>query len=169
MPAPLAVDWSFAKLLKFQGCSNAEIAAKLGIKTATVAKRVEREKWGVQNDIARKSVSADVARIVANHSRSIQERAEEWIESEASNIEKTAQVLNDRKIPKSLTGLIDYETLRGLHTKRGRATFGLDNQSSSIQVNIGLVGPGAGAAIDDAFKRDAIDCDTGKSTDKSTG
>jgi hypothetical protein len=85
-------------------------------------------------------VSEVVQGIVISHPKTVQKRAEEWIERTANDVERTVSVLEKLPVPGDLDGIRKHEEVWGMHVKRGRSTFGLDNAATNIQVNIGMSG-----------------------------
>lgn len=135
MPAALPIDWNHAKLLRFQGLTYPEIAERMGISVGVVSVRASREKWAKAATAARETVIRGVVQVAAH---TLQERAATWTEACAKDLEKSVRHLSSIKKPKRIRELRDLEETWAVHTKRGRATFGLDSVTPAT-VNIGIV------------------------------
>lgn len=137
-----AIDWEHAFTLFSQGLSYPEISVQTGATQVAIRSRASRHKWRDRVATARQQVQLVQQKRVDKLLKPLAERSEAWIDLTATNLEQTAQVITSKPIPKSFMGLMQYEQLMGLHVKRGRATFGLDQQQTAVQVNIGLFGQG---------------------------
>jgi len=142
MPKKLACDWNFGFALFSQGLSLQEIADQLGATLSAVKAQSARKGWSNQVATARATISTAVTKSVQAQVLTIQDRADRWVNATASDIERTVATLTELKPPKNLKGLKQHEEVWGMHVKRGRATFGLDQQQTAVQVNIGLFGQG---------------------------
>ena len=140
MGKPLAVDWNFAFTLFSQGLSLQEIATQLGVTLSAVKAQSARKGWSNQVATARATISTAVTKAVQSNALTLKDRAEMWVDATVSDIERTVDALSKRKVPKSMKGLRQHEEVWGMHVKRGRTTFGLDQQGTNVQINIGMSG-----------------------------
>lgn len=134
----LSVDWDHALQLYTQGMKYTQIAKQLGVKAATVSQHAKRHQWVQRRGKAQQAIQTVVQNIVLRQPRTVQKRAEEWIERTADDVERTVSVLEKLPVPGDLDGLRKHEEVWGMHVKRGRQTFGLDQQTTNVQVNVGL-------------------------------
>ena len=140
MPAPSEVDWIHALALYNQGLKIPKIAEIVGAKPGTVSQHAKRHKWVQRRTQAQQAVSEVIHNIVLREPKTVQKRAEDWIERTVNDVERTVSVLEKLPVPESLDGIRRHEEVWGLHVKRGRSTFGLDNQSSQVNISIGMFG-----------------------------
>ncbi len=162
-PLTHAVDWSLAKMLFVQGFTHQQIAEQVGVKQGTLAQRIWRENWSDSATKARQIGTTAVENRVNATSLTIQERAERWTDALAKNVEESVEHLSKVKRPKSLKKLKEYEDTLHVHTKRGRATFGLDKTEHSVTINCGLIGLPKGPVPD------VIDVEPQEQLPESTG
>lgn len=133
-------DWALAKMLFFQGATYATIAQQIGVSQSALCQRVYRENW-----IDSKTKATQIGnQLVQNRANvallSLEERADRWTDALAKNVEESISDLSKVKRPKSLKKWQEYENVMHVHTKRGRATFGLDAKTASVTVNCGMIG-----------------------------
>jgi hypothetical protein len=140
MPKSTGADWNYAFTLFTQGLSLKEIADQLHVTLSSVKAQSARKGWSNQVATARATIQTAVTKSTQTAALTIQERAESWIDATVSDIERTVDTLTKLKVPKNLNGLRKHEEVWGMHVKRGRSTFGLDQQGANIQVNIGMSG-----------------------------
>jgi len=132
------IDWDYAFLLYSQGQTYPEIAAATGAGQPAIRSRASRHEWRNKVTIARHTVQQMQQKKV----ESLTERGEQWQNREANGVIAVTDVLEQIPIPTKIKPLREYVELRSAHGKHGRATFGLDQQTQAVQVNIGLFGQG---------------------------
>lgn len=140
MPNKLKIDWNLAFNLFTQGLTFKDIAPKVGCLEPTLRKHAARHNWTEQVSQARLAVSQVVQDLVRKEPLTVQKRAEQWIDATACDIERTVATLSKLPVPQNLDGLRKHEEVWGMHVKRGRSTFGLDQQGTNVQINIGRFG-----------------------------
>jgi Uncharacterized conserved protein len=140
MPVTLDIDWDHAHQLYNQGVKFPKIAEIMGAKCNTIQAHAKRHNWAQRKIKATQAISEVVHSIVQDRPKTVQQRAEKWIDRTIHDIERTANVLESLPVPASLDGLRKHEEVWGMHVKRGRSTFGLDQAGTNIQVNIGMSG-----------------------------
>jgi hypothetical protein len=137
MPLKLNVDWDHALQLYTQGLRHTQIAAILGIKVGTLTQHAKRNGWLQRKTKAHQAIQSVVQNIVMQKPKTIQKRAENWIEKTADDIERTADMLSSLPVPDSLPGLREHEEVWGMHVRRGRSVFNLDSVGR-VTVNVGV-------------------------------
>jgi hypothetical protein len=140
MPKPSTIDWELALNLYNQGLKVPRIAEKLGVRSNTISARAKRHNWAQRRAKAVQAVGEVVQNMVKDRPKSVQERAEKWVEREITRVEKLTDVLDVTPIVPTIQGLREHIEVAAMNGKYGRSTFGLDQQSTNIQVNIGMSG-----------------------------
>lgn len=149
MGKALGTDWSFAFTLFSQGLSLQEISDQLGVTLSAVKAQSARKKWSNQVATARATISTAVTKSVQSQVMTLKDRTEMWVDATVSDIERTVDALTKLKVPKNLNGLRKHEEVWGMHVKRGRSTFGLDQHGTNVQINIGRFGKASIEPIQD--------------------
>lgn len=138
MPVKLNIDYNLAFDLFTRGLIFKEIAPKVGCREATLRKFAARHKWTEQVSQARQAVAQVVQTVAKKEHKAIAARAEHWIDRTACDIERTSETLIKLDVPQDLDGIIKHETAWGMHVKRGRSVFGLDQPGASVTLQVGL-------------------------------
>ena len=140
MPKPSTIDWELAHSLFNQGLRVPRIAEQLGVKPNTISARAKRHNWAQRRAKAVEAVSQVVQNMVKDRPKTVQERAEKWVEKEISRVERITDVLDVTPIVPTLSGLREHIEVAAMNGKYGRSTFGLDQQGTNVQINIGMSG-----------------------------
>jgi hypothetical protein len=153
MPQKLKVNWQLAFDLFTRGLTYKDISLQLGCKEVTLRSHGARNNWSEKVAQSRLAVAEVVQNMVTRRPEALQKRAEKWVDATISDMERTVVALQALPVPDKLDGIRKHEEVWGMHVKRGRATFGLDQQTQAVQINIGLRGmgelePGLEPAID---------------------
>lgn len=150
MPLKLKIDWNLAFNLFTRGLTFKEIAPKVGCLEASLRKHAARHNWSQQVSDARQAVAQAVQNLVHKEPLTLQKQAEAWVNVTTQDIKRTAETLINLPVPQNLKGLKDHEEVWGMHVKRGRSTFGLDqSQGMNVQINIGRFGGKGLAPVED--------------------
>jgi hypothetical protein len=137
MPVKLNIDWAHALNLYNQGLKVPRIAEILGVKVNTISARAKRHNWAHNRDKAVQAVASVVQNMISTRPKTVQERAESWVDRTVGDIERTVSGLEKLPVPQNIDGWRKHEEVWGMHVKRGRSTFGLDQQGTNVQINIG--------------------------------
>ncbi len=145
MPVKLKIDWNLAFDLYTRGLTYKDIAAQVGCKEVSLRAHGTRNNWREKVASARQAVSRVVSNMLnpaSSEQQSLQKQAEAWVNVTACDIKRTAETLIALPVPGNLDGLRKHEEVWGMHVKRGRSTFGLDQAGASVTINVGLKGRG---------------------------
>lgn len=149
MPTTLDIDWDHAHQLYNQGMKMPQIAKLLGAKPNTISAHAKRHGWAQRRMKATQAVAEVVQSIVINHPKTVQQRAERWVEREINRVEKITDVLDCVPIPTNITALREHVEVSAMNGKYGRSTFGLDQAGTNVQINIGRFGKASIEPIQD--------------------
>lgn len=137
------IDWNLAKALRAQGLKWEDIAEQFGTTAATLRVKASRQGWARIN-----KTTANILEQVGQQTiaRTIQESApklaEAWLSELQTDTVDSLKSIRKLQMPKTLAGMKQREEMLLTHTKRGRAGFGLDDQSNSrpqVQIMAQLV------------------------------